>query len=255
MLTKMLTLSLIVFLLTIFSNKSNAQSFGFGCLGFVGGYGGYSYQVYNPTGLNNYVKTFNEIRQDSLKSPMQKFGKAQGYRLGINFFRANIKGFILTTKAFYQLLSEKHQVQLNSYSGQSSIIYKLDITNWGFGIDLGTSLTDALSWKVLDAAVLFNTAKLEMTKNFPDAITEVDDYKSAKSTIGYSIGTGFILSIIDNYVSIEGGAGYSVFKIDKMQNNNGQYLTTAENSTQVMSNLITAGGFNAVIQLNVGFPL
>ncbi|MDR3626737.1 MAG: hypothetical protein P4L45_07880, partial [Ignavibacteriaceae bacterium] len=93
---------LVVLSIILLPGSSVCQSFGFGCLGFVGGYGGYSYQKYNATGLNNYVNGFNEDHKDSLSSPMGKFGVASGYRVGINFFRANIKGFILTTKGFYQ---------------------------------------------------------------------------------------------------------------------------------------------------------
>ena len=100
--------SVLLFFL-IAASAVNAQSFGFGCLGFVGGYGGYSYQEYKPNGLNNYVDVFNQVRSDSLISPMEKFGKASGYRVGLNFFRAKMDNFVLTTKGYYQLISENHE--------------------------------------------------------------------------------------------------------------------------------------------------
>ena len=161
--TKLTVLFLVLIL--ICSKTSSAQSFGFGCLGFVGGYGGYSYQVYKPTGFNEYIQDFNDNRQDSLSTSMSKFGKAQGFRVGINFFRADIRGFILTAKGFYQLLTEKHDALVNSSFGNTSTISELSIKNWGVGIDLGTALTGGISWKVIDAALLFNSAKLTNTVN------------------------------------------------------------------------------------------
>ena len=54
---------ILLLLILISFNKLNAQSqsFGFGCLGFVSGYGGYSYQVYKPEGLNGYIAVLNEV--------------------------------------------------------------------------------------------------------------------------------------------------------------------------------------------------
>lgn len=235
--------------------ESKAQSFGFGCLGFVGGYAGYSYQKYDPNGLNRYVDAFNLANKDSLESPMSKFGEAQGYRIGINIFRANIKGFILTTKGFYQYLSEKNSADINGSGGVSSAVYEVEMKNWGFGIDLGTALTDILSWKVIDAALLYNTASFTNTQNLPGSVTIITKYNSEKYSLGYSIGTGFILQLIGRYISLEGVAGYASFKIDKMRTGDGTELTTTGTSKEVMTNFITSGGFNAVVQLNVGFPL
>ena len=246
-----------VFLVLIlaFSKTTSAQSFGFGCLGFVGGYGGYSYQVYEPTGLNNYIQNFNETRQDSLSTPMAKFGKAQGFRVGINFFRADIKGFILTAKGFYQLLTEKHDAQVKTNFGNTSTINELSIKDWGVGIDLGTRLSRGISWKVVDAALLFNSAKFTNTVNSPGPSTAVIEYKNSSSNMGYTVGTGFIISVIDQYLTLEGTAGYSDFSIGEMQQSDATKLTMAENSNEPMKNFIESGGFSAVIQLNLGFPL
>ncbi|MCL5029295.1 MAG: hypothetical protein M1480_09805 [Bacteroidetes bacterium] len=239
----------------IISDKAKSQSFGFGCLGFVGGYGGYSYQAYDPKGLNSYVDNFNSYNKDSLSSPMGKFGQAKGYRVGINFFRANIKGFILTTKGFYQYLIEKKSATINSDGGSSTIIYELDLKNWGVGIDLGTTISGALSWKVIDAAVLFNTVTFTDTRNIPGPTTLVKRYNNENTILGYTFGTGFILAIVDQYISIEGVAGYTIFSIDRMKADDGSEMPLSENSSQPMRNFIASGGFNAVIQLNVGFPL
>lgn len=239
----------------VFFPESKAQSFGFGCLGFVGGYAGFSYQKYDAKGLNNYVAAFNSANKDSLSSPMSKFGEATGYRIGINLFRANLKGFILTTKGFYQYLTEKNSADINGADGTSNAVYEVELRNWGFGIDLGTAITDILSWKVIDAALLYNTASFTNTRNSPGPVTTLNIYNSEKYSLGYSVGTGFILQLIDRYISLEGAAGYASFKIDKMQTSNGTELATSESSQEPMRNFISSGGFNAVVQLNIGFPL
>ncbi|MFO7445284.1 MAG: hypothetical protein R6W90_02910 [Ignavibacteriaceae bacterium] len=247
-------LTVIILVLVFFSSHAWGQAVGFGCLGFVSGYGGYSYQKYNPAGLNDYIGVFNELRNDSMSSPMGDFGSASGYRIGFNFFRANLEGFILTTKGFYQRLSEKQKTDINSFDGTSSAEFNLVLKNWGVGVDLGTSLTKALSWKVLDASLIYTSAEFSDTRNYPNAFTEVNKFESESWSFGYSIGTGFILEIVDEYISIEGLAGYTVFTIDKVKMDE-TYLTVDEQSDVVMPNFIETGGFNAVIQLNIGFPL
>ena len=242
-----------VFIALFCSTSINAQTFGFGCLGFVGGFGGYSYQKYKAEGLNNYVAEFNKANEDSLSSPMSNFGTAAGYRVGINFFRAHFPGFILTSKGFYQSLTELKDAQINSSIGANSN-YKLILNTWGVGFDVGTSISGAVSWKVIDAALLFNKATFTNTKNMPGSLTDIKEFKS-NSKLGYSIGTGFILQLIDEYISIEGLAAYTVFSIDELQLSDGTKLTVSENSSKTMNNFIDSGGFNAVIQLNVGFPL
>lgn len=242
------------FLLLWHSNLS-AQTFGFGCLGFVGGYGGYSYQKYQPGTLNDFVDKFNTLYNDSLSSPLQKFGKADGYRLGLNFFRAKIKWFIITAKGFYQGLSEEHDVNAHLAEGESNTTLDLEIRNWALGIDLGTEITGALSWKVVDAAVLFNNATFTTTQNMPNAVTIVEQYKSESTSIGYTIGTGFILEVIGEYVSLEGVAAYTQFNIDNMKTDNGKYFTEIQTSSDSQKRFIEKGGFNAVVQLNVGLPL
>ncbi len=249
---------LVIALSIIFINSTiTAQSFGFGCLGLVGGYAGYSYQIYKPSGLNNYIESFNlnPVRRDSLKGPIQNFGKSAGYRVGVNFFRANIRGLILTAKGFYQNLSEESDATVSSLQGESNTDFNVDLKSWGIGVDIGTSITNSLSWKVIDAVLLFNNAQFTNTTNLPGAQTIVQSYKSDSQILGYTLGTGFILAIIGEYVSLEGSAGYTYMKIDKIKRDDGTYLTTTELSNTPMNNFIDGGGFNAVIQLNIGFPL
>jgi hypothetical protein len=239
----------------IAASAVNAQSFGFGCLGFVGGYGGYSYQEYKPDGLNNYIDVFNRVRGDSLISPMEKFRKATGYRVGLNFFRAKIDNFVLTTKGFYQLISENHEALERHGIGTRSTSLKLEMMNWGVGVDLGISITKAVSWKVVDGAVNFNNITLTSTENMTGAQTVVKKYKTRSTNLGYSVGTGFIIDVIEEYVSIEGLAAYTQLSVDDLQMDDGTLLTVDETTEQPMTNFISVGGFNAVVQLNVGFPL
>jgi hypothetical protein len=237
----------------------NAQSFGFGCLGFVGGYGGFSYQRYDPKGLNDFINDFNELRSDSLVSPMENFGKAQGYRVGLNLFRAKIENFVLTPKVYYQSVTEKHEALEKFKTGTRSTSMKLELRNWAIGVDLGISVTKDISWKVVDGALHFNTVILTNTENSTGSQTIVRKFRTESTTVGYTIGTGFILEIIDEYFSIEGVAGYTFLSIENLyDDNNTPFLNPAQLSEQasvIDNKFIDAGGFNAVIQLNVGFPL
>jgi hypothetical protein len=246
-----------VLLLLLTSNLLYAQSqaFGFGCLGFVSGYGGYSYQIYKPEGLNGYIAVLNETREDSLVSPMSNFGKTSGYRVGINLFRAKVTNFVLTAKGFYQSVTEKHESLERIFNGTRSTTFKLDLKNWGIGLDLGIAITNSLSWKVIDGALNFNNVTFTNTENSSGAQTIVKKFKTTSTSLGYSFGTGFILEVVDQYFSIEGVAGYTEISIDQLQLDDGTLLTVNENSSVVMDNFISSGGFNAVIQFNVGFPL
>ncbi len=248
-------LILSIFLFLIICNNLPAQNFGFGCLGFVGGYGGYSYQKFQPGTLNDYIDNFNLVYKDSLRTPLDKFGKAGGYRLGLNFFRAKIKGFIITAKGFYQNLTEKHEAKEYLAGGSGNTTLELEIINWALGIDLGKEITGGLSWKVVDAAILFNRAKFTSTQNLPNAVTIVDQYNSDRTSIGYTVGTGFILEIWEEYVSLEGVAAFTQFSIERMKTDDGKLFAGTLNQSSSGKKFIEKGGFNAVIQLNVGLPL
>jgi len=105
---KILFYSILVTSFILFGNNIQSQTFGFGCLGFVGGYGGFTYQGYNAKGLNEFVQQFNEAKASTLQSDLNEFKHATGYRIGINFFRASFEGgFMITAKGYYQSLSKK----------------------------------------------------------------------------------------------------------------------------------------------------
>lgn len=241
----------IFLLLIIFSANSYSQSFGFGCLGFVGGFGGYSHQQYKPVGLNQYVNDFNSRYVEYIDTKMEQFGKSSGYRIGVNVFRAKFTGFLITAKGFYQQLHEEHSTQFTST--QEDYEYDLKIRSYGIGIDLGIPVTSFLSWKIVDGSLLINGAKFTETIN-SSARTDVNKFENEKTELGYSIGSGFIFEIIKNYISLEGSASYTQLTIDKMVNEDGSGILNF-NTIGSEDKFINSGGFNAVVQLNLGFPL
>lgn len=244
-------LTILLFILQTFTN---AQTFGFGCLGFTGGYGGYSYQKYQANGLNEYIKVFNLTRQNSLSEKLNSFGSTNGFRVGLNFFRKKFSGVFLTAKGYYQSLDEEHQAIEKLSTGEISTSYEVKFINWGLGVDLGTPIVSFLNWKIIDAALTYNKARFSNTQNFPGAVTIVKNYKS-DFEFGYSIGTGIIVEILGEYITLEGSAAYSKISIDEMKMDDGSKLVKNENSIETMKNFIVDGGFNAVIQLNIGLPL
>ena len=184
----------IFFLLISISSIAEAQTFGFGCLGFVGGYGGYSYQDYNAAGLNEYIRYWNSL--EFVHSPLDEFSYASGYRVGLNFFRATFEnGIIVTAKGFYQYLSKENKASVGV--GASDDNYSMDLTfnNWSLGFDVGWQFTKVVSWKIIDGSLNFNNVTLTETTDLPGE-TYVYKYKSDSGVIGYSIGTGIIVAIL-----------------------------------------------------------
>ena len=251
---KRLSYIITISLIGLSQSLTYSQTFGFGCLGFTGGYAGYSHQKYQPDGLNDFIKVFNLNRKDSLTENLNSFGSANGFRVGLNFFRTKFNGVLVTGKGFYQFLDEKHQAVETLLSGDVTTSYEVKLINWGLGFDLGTPIISFLNWKIIDAALLYNQARFSSTQNFPGALTVVKNFKS-DSKFGYSIGTGIIIEILGEYITLEGLAAYSKITIDEVKMDDGTRLVKNENSTEVMKNFITDGGFNAVIQLNIGLPL
>ena len=156
----------IFFLLISISSLAEAQTFGFGCLGFVGGYGGYSYQDYNAAGLNEYIKYWNSL--EFVHSPLDEFSSASGYRVGLNLFRATFEnGIIVTAKGFYQYLSKENKAGVGV--GASDDNYSMDLTfnNWSLGFDVGWQFTKVVSWKIIDGSLNFNNVTLTQTTDLP----------------------------------------------------------------------------------------
>jgi hypothetical protein len=243
-----------VILCVLFYSSLNAQQIGFGCLGLVGGFGGYQYQKYKATGLNAYMNDFNSVAKDSLSSGFKHFGTLTGYRLGINFYRQNFQGLVFTIKGFYSSVSEKSSANYNSLGGNKTYSLELKSSNPGVGVDIGLAVTSALHWKVVDAGLTYGDIKLTKSYNTVNGMMPDEEYSVNKTHLGYSVGTGFIFYIIEKYVSLEGTVGINNFSVDYFKNNS-DALFSYLSSQNPVKNAIETGGFSTTIQLNVGFPL
>jgi hypothetical protein len=247
--------TVIVLSVISFSTNINSQTFGFGCLGFFSGYGGVAYQSYKADGLNQFVKYFNEMNSTTLDDPLQDYNGAIGYRVGVNFFRATWEsGFILTAKGFYQSLSRTREASESSVDGNTNYTFELDLKNWAVGVDFGYAITSFLNWKIVDGSINFNNVSLTNTINSSEG-TDVSKYISESGVIGYSVGTGLIIFLIKDYISLEGFAGYTGLKIEKLKFDEGDANLLNVLIEEENNNFIEAGGFTGVIQLNLGFPL
>ncbi len=228
----------ILLLTLLLSLTTKAQTCGFGCLGMSGFYGGYTVQEYDAVGLNDIVS--KEIPNESFKT---KFGRAKGYRVGANIFRANFSGFFVTAKGFYQFLDEAHQYKLSSDTKD----YKLKLNYWGLGLDLGFSVFSLLDLKLIEGGATIYTTKFEISQGNNSVVKK---YEDIKTDLSYYVGTGLIFHLVPNYLSLEGTAFYSIFQIDKLEDAKGQSLN------EVGSNPIIAGKkFGVTVQLNLGLPL
>ena len=208
----------IFFIIISISAFAEAQTFGFGCLGFVGGYGGFVYQSYDADGLNQFIWKFNIDTYETI-GVLKSFDNSTGFRVGINFFRATFKNnIILTAKGYYQSLNKTNTAKIEN---ENTYYYALDLDsrNWSLGFDVGWEFTKVVSWKILDGSLNFNNVTLTQTTDLPGE-TIVNKYESDTGVFGYSIGTGIIVAIIKDYISVEGLAGYTYLVIDDVYKEN-----------------------------------
>lgn len=259
MLKKKLFCIVVIGFLILLNSSVRSQTFGFGCLGFFGGYGGVAYQSYKAEGLNQFVKHFNQMNSPTLNDQLQEYYGAVGYRVGINFFRASWgSGFILTAKGYYQSLTRTREAIATTSNDVTNYTFEMDLKNWAVGIDFGYAITTFLSWKIIDGSVHFNNVSLTNTVDSPDG-TIVNKYKSDSGVFGYSVGTGIIISIVKDYISLEGLAAYTYLQIEDLKTDDGQFFLKPPPDAAIASvdfgNFIDSGGFTAVVQLNIGFPL
>ena len=105
--------------------------------------------------------------------------------------------------------------------------------------------------KLVEGGVTFYSIEFK-EKVFSDVVeVSESNYSNEDTEIGYYLGTGLILNLIEGYISIEGTAMYHFYEISKVNNSLGvQYPTGSVNQP-----FIEKGGFAAAVQLNIGFPL
>ena len=240
----------ILLLLFILGSNSllKSQSFGFGCLGLSGFYGGFTQQAYVADGINEFV-------QQNYSSPNQKpgitFKEGTGFRIGANLFRAKMDYAFITLKGFYQFMKEEHQIIDDVQSGILKNNYQLSMNYWGVGLDFGIPLFSIVDWKIVEGGITFYNSELSYRILLNDE--EQSELKLSPETtkLGYYVGSGIILHLVRDYISIEGTAAYSILRIDNMNNDNGDSLLPESSTKKAMGK----GGFTATVQLNIGFPL
>lgn len=233
-------------LLLALSVDNQAQSFGFGCLGLSGFYGGYTQQQYQPDGINLFV-------QQNYSGPSNnniKFQKGTGFRVGANIFRAKFDDVFLTVKGFFQFLKEEHEIADQVNSGILKNKYQLSMNHWGLGLDFGFPLFSIVDWKVVEGGVSIYNSEFDYQTLLNDNQQTEIKISPDKAQLGYYVGSGLIVHLIRDYISIEGTAAYSFLKIDKMSNEAGDLIPVGSSSNRA----VEKGGFIGTVQLNVGFP-
>ena len=240
----------IAFILFVLYGISNAQSSGFGFSGF---FAGYSQQDFSTTAINDYVYNQNiqTDPQNLFSSDQIDFKRLTGYRIGANFFRAQFGNIFITAKGYYQFLRELHDLSAQMPEGLVQENYQLTMNHWGVGLDIGINLFWILDWKIIEGDLTFFNSDFRQEKIINNISQGVNDFISGKNIKGYFLGSGFVLQIIPDYVSIEGTIGYNFITIDKLIDKSGTGISPALSN----NSSIDKGEMSTTIQLNVGFPL
>lgn len=237
----------LLIIIPLVTHTVQAQSFGFGCLGLSGIYGGYSVQQFDMEAIENAVDLYNISRNNVIDD--LKFDRLEGYRIGGNIFRAKFSSIFITTKGYYQFLEQK---QVGYSSGITSIKkddYALTMNHWGLGIDIGFPVFSFLDWKILEGGINFYDVDFDYESLLANEGDLQVHYSTDDVSIGYYAGTGIILHLIPNYVSLEGTAFYNFVSVSEFMTSDTDRL----HLTNSGGNLIE-GQFGAAVQLNVGFP-
>lgn len=239
----------IILIYLFISSTISAQTFGFGCLGLSGFYGGYGIHTYDATGLNNAI-ALKYPGQQNITRP--KFEQSTGFRFGANILRAEFASVFITAKGFYQFGREEKSLNIDE-NGSPSIQedYELQSNHWGIAIDFGLPLFKFLQLKLVEGGVTFYNIEYKENIYQNDVLVSDESYQNDGFDLGYYVGTGLIIVLIKDYVSIEGSAMYHFYNVETIQNSDGQKFFTGEDNKP----FIKSGKFAAAVQLNIGFPL
>lgn len=216
--------------------------------------GGYGIQYYNPTGLNGYIDAYNLKYTSTLKTKMDNFGTAMGFKVGANLVQFQQDNILIGLKVAYNQMNEKNSATADISPGITAK-REYDLTLRTFGVGFATSLimSKRLDIKFLDAMLTWNSVKLLNKYSDPTTSTE-EKLESPESKIGYTVGAGLTFYPLPPYISIEATGGYSFFSIPEMKFDSGQFLTQSPDINVKMDNFIDGGGFFAFIQLNLAVP-
>ncbi|MBN1300401.1 MAG: hypothetical protein JW995_04225 [Melioribacteraceae bacterium] len=233
----------------LFAGKLSAQTCGFGCLGLSGFYGGYSVYSYKPDGVNARL---NEILQQlNHTSSKIKFDQTEGFRIGANIFRAQFDHYFLTAKGYYQFYKEKQSLPKRGANGNSLLRSTLELNHWGIGIDLGIPVFSFLDWKIVEGGITFYTADLQNEFNFEPDLKETQKYSYTDVNVGYYLGTGIIIELIPDYISIEGSAFYNMVSIKDLVDDRSNFFLGENSDLKILDKASISG----TVQLNIGVPL
>lgn len=237
--------------LFFFTAQHSAQTCGFGCFGLGGFYAGFGMQQFKADGLNDHLKLLRQLSSAAPLGDDIKFDRATGFRLGANLFRTKYKRFLFSAKGYYQFLKQEKDSHAGDPANPQTTTYSLKLNYWGVGVDVGYSVFKFVDWKIIDAAVLFHTAEFSIKNSFAGVQSD-EQFNGTKNKLGYSVGTGFVLRLVGDYISIEGTAAYNRFSVDKLSNDRGIDIGKKSASEK---KFIEDGGLGAAVQLNIGIPL
>lgn len=237
----------IVFLILLSTTGISAQSFGFGCLGLSGVFGGYSIQEFEVVGLDEGISQFCASDQTDYKTG--SFDRVEGYRVGANIFRARFNNFFITTKGYYQFLKKKDWSYISNQREVKSDEFQLSMNHWGLALDLGFPILSFVDWKILEGGINFYDIDFDYASIANQDISKLH-YTTDEVVIGYFAGTGVIIHIIPDYMSIEGTAVYNFLNFNKFSQ-----MDTDPFGFNNPDKDIVKGKFGAIVQLNIGVPL
>lgn len=240
-----------IFLLLGLPQITMTQSCGFGCLGLSGIYAGYSFEDYSADGLNQQLN--GNLEKMGISDQSYNFRSGQGFRFGINIVRANFENYYFTVKGYYQFLKEEQSISTSLLQGEENELKsKFEMNHWAMGFDFGIPLVNFLDWKIVDGSIKFYNTQLSNQVITNNTVVEETKFTTPKISVGYALGSGLVIHIIKDYISIEGTGMYNFTNVD--------YLTNDDNSNHFpdedsKTDLVHSGGFSGIVQLNIGIPL
>ncbi len=233
-------------IILVLNSLAQAQSFGFGCLGLSGFFAGISKESYDAAGLNDFASM--QLQSNQFVNSV-KFERGTGYRIGANFVRAKFDQVFITAKGYYQFLKEENNITESAGPSLKTANNKFSMNHWGVAVDIGVKLFWILDWKVIEGGVNFYNGEFSFEYLKDNVSQSSAKFNLDKIQVGYHAGTGLIMHIVPDYISLEGTIGYSFLKLDSFNS-----VDNFGNLTKIL-NSVPGGGVNVTLQMNVGFPL
>lgn len=238
----------IILIYLLASSTISAQTFGFGCLGLSGFYGGYGIHTYDATGINSRL----DYKYSFTNLDPPKFERSTGFRVGANLLRADFESIFITAKGFFQFGKEEHSVTSDGQNNtQIDENYELQSNHWGIALDFGLPIFSFLQLKLIEGGITFYDIEYKENTYENETLIIENTYKNDSADISYYLGTGIIIVLVKDYVSIEGTAMYHFYKIETLEHTGDNRVMRTFEDYPVIEN----GKFAAAVQLNIGFPL